>query len=972
MGFVQKLKVVKNCLLFSWLFLVLLASPYPIQAQPSAPAAQSASEVLARAEAAYNNGEWQLAKECFSAFIKDYGQLEGTAVTVAKVNPLLAICQVRLENYGDALILLEEILKSPDLDPKQRVDLVFFAGLSHLRTGDQVAARQLLGEIFTDPKVERSRRMESLVLGGMSYVVEENWKEAISFIKKYTDEISAFNPEAGARAKILLLHALMKESLWQEAAEMARSIHAQMDQMRQVVTFSSQLIELGGRLLEDGKLHESIAVLRMVPTALEIRELQTQRLMDAELEMKSALATKNPIRASQVKTALSEMQRELEAFEKVPQFDSAARLRLAGAYFQLERTREGALILDQMVRQMEPDSTVESATASLMRAWMSLDRYPRAVRTADLYLERFARLPEKPNLPDILFLKAQALEGQFKYQEAAQGYKQVATQFPELPIAAQANFMEAYNILQLENYNQAGSMLDRQLKSLKKTDTIWQHIIFWRSMAYYFSQNWVEARELFVEYLKAATEDPAVGQDYLDDAEFRIGYSYFSEADYPAAIKMLKQFTTTHPDSEWRGEGLLTLGDALAAEGDLDGADIAYSQIGPEAPGFYDEGWMKRGNLFKLKKDLAGMKKLFTAFLEKRPDSPRIAEGLQWLGWIAKQQGDIPAAREIYLSAIARFGDDPVRSGLEDMFLGLQGFYLGEQKAELESLLGDALNKAKSANKKRLATRLGWALSQLSLTQKIKPADVRLADSQKALIALFPSIEAEETAPRILADVGDALATSGAAADTANAILIYQGLRKWWPRAPECARAYAGLGFLAAAAGNETDALASFDQYEKSALMPKTAADARGITLVEGELGGKVALARAKLLTTRVPELALNLLLAVQKTKSMPAAIRAEAFISAARLHVKSSRLREALPYFEQVYLLFNRFPPLVADAYYERGEALEKLGMPEKAREVYSELVARTDLAAFKPTELARRRAIALGGIIPPAPVAP
>jgi len=962
------LPIVKNlCAIFCfWIALQPLAAV--AQAPVAPPASMSAGELLAAGERAFNAGEWALAAERFSAFIQDFGSLEGTAGTVQKIKPLLAICQVRLENYGEALSLLDEVLQAPDLDPKQRVDLVFFAGLSNLRTGNQEAARKHLGEIFADPKLDHSRRMEALVLGGMSYVLEENWKECITFFEKYTDEITAFSPEAGARAKILLLHALMKENLWLDAAAMARSIHQQMDQTRQVVTFSSQLIELGDQLLEDGKLHESISVLRMVPSSTEIRTMQSQRLADAELELKSAIATKNPIRASQVKTALGEMQRELDAFAQIPQFDSAARLRLAGAYFQLERTREGCLILDQMVRQMEPDSIGEAATASLMRGWMSLERYRRAIRTAELYQERFAALPEKPNLPDILFLKAQAFEGQLEHQQAADGYHQVALQFPDKPIAAQANFMEAYNILQLENYSRAGTLLDKQLKNLKETDDLWQHVIFWRAMAYYFDQRWEDARTLLSQYLKAAVDEKSVGQEYLDDAAFRIGYSHFSEANYPDAIKILKEFSTTHPQSEWLGEGLLTLGDALAAEGELDAAAKAYAQIPVDAPGFHDEGWMKQGNLLKLKKDLPGMKTHFTQFLEKRPDSPRIAEGLHWLGWIAKQQGNLQEAREIYQTAIDRFGNDAVRPGLEDVFIGFQNLYPNDQKPELEILLNDALINARSAEKIRLATRLGWALSRLHLTNKTKPPEQRLLDSQNALVALAPGIDPKEIAPLILADVGDALATAG---DAKTATHIYQGLRKWWPRAPERDRAFAGLGFIAIQAGDEAAALTNFDQYEKFAIMPKTAPDARGISLVEGELGGKVALARANLLLNRNPDSALNILLAVQKTKSMPAAIRAEAFISAARLHAKKGRFREALPYFEQVYLLFNRFPPLVADAYFERGEALEKLGMPEKAREVYSELASREDLASFKPAQLSRERAEALGGLIPPTPTA-
>lgn len=953
------LTLIRTILLF---LLLSLTSELSAQEIPSAPI-QGAGELLSAGEAAFNSGNWLGATDSFQEFIKNYGGLEGTANALIRLKPLLAICQVRLGKFEEALPLLEEALKQPDLDAGQRVDLVFFAGLSNMRLGNADAARKKLGEIFTDPKVERSRRMESLILGGMSYVMERNWKEAIAFFKKYGNEINTYSPESGARARILLLHALMEEQQWDEAVLLARDIHAMLDEARQVVTFSSLLIRLGGQYLENGAYHQAISVLRLVPSAVEIRRLQGTRLAEAEQDLKSAMAGKNTVRASQIQTGVDEMRRELEAFEKIPQFDSAARLRLAGAYFHLDRTREACLILDQMVRQMEPDALVESATASLIRGWMALDRYRRSERTADLYLERFEQLAEKPNLPDVLFLKAQALEGQFQHLEASEAYREVATRFPDKPIAAQAEFMAAYNILQLEDYKQAGGLLDRQLKKLKKRDEMWQHVFFWRAMAFYFDQRWEDARKSLLAYLKESQEE-GVGGEYVDDAQFRIGYSYFSEAKYQDSIKALGGFASAHPESEWLGEALLTLGDAYAAEGDLKDADRAYSQIGVEWPGFHDEGWMKRGNLLKLQKDFSGMKKLFTAFLEKRSASPRIAEGLQWLGWVAKQEGNLDEAREIYWEAISLLGNDSVRPGLEDIFLGLLGFYSGADRLLLKARLEDELEKAKAVKKRRLATRIGWALAQLHLTNKSISPEVRSRDSREALVSLFPQIDPKDTAPRILADVADALAENR---DSEHAALTYDGLRKWWPRAPERDRAYAGLGFIAARSGKEMEALAHFEKYEKSAIMPKTAPDLRGISLVEGELGGQVALAKAALLAKRNVDQSLDILLAIQKTKTMPAQIRAGAFMNAARLHVKQKNYREALPYFEQVYLLFNRFPSLVAEAYYERGEVLEKLQMPEKAREVYSELATREDLISFEPSKRALKRAQVLGGLIEP-----
>ena len=950
---------------FVALALVLVAI-HPARAQQDPLANLSAQELLAAGESFFNAGDWNMASEAFLKFLGDFGGLPETEEAVNRVKPLLAICNVRQGRFEEAMPLLEESLKLPGLAPALRTDLVFFAGLSALQTGQPALARTHLGAAFNDAGMERGRRMEALILGGMTYVMEQDWAGAISFFDTYGREIAEHSPEAGARAKILQLHALMQESRWPEAVELAQDIHTALDQTRQVVTFSSMLIGLGDHFLNEGEAHQAITILRMVPTKSEILRLQNRRLAEAELDLDSVERGGNSVKTAQLRTAIDEMKRELEAFAQIPQFDSAARLRLAGAYFQLQRTREACLILDQMVRQMEPDAVVESATASLLRGWMSLDRHARAVRTADLYMERCKHLAEKPNLPEVMFLKGQALEGLYEHHEAADTYLDTAAAFPDHEIAPRAEFMAAYNILQLEQYQRAGDMLDRQRNKLTRSDEMWPHVVFWRAMAWYFDQDWEPCRELLEEYLADAA-DGRISGEYVDDAWFRIAYSLFSEARYPEAIRMLREFENKFPTSEWLPEALLALGDALGGEGDLEGADRAYSRIGVEAPGFHDEGWMKRGNILKETKDLEGMKSHFTEFLEKRPASPRIAEALQWLGWVAKQEGDVAEARRIYWDAINNFGNDMVRPGLEEIFLALHSFYPPAERTELEARLGDLLAMAKDARRKRFATRLGWAIAQLHLTAKGVQAgtpEQRAERYREELVALVPQIDPKETAPRILADVADAVAETG---DEENAGLLYDGLRKWWPRAPERDRAFAGLGFLAAKAGEDVVALEWFDRYERTSIMPKGAPDENGIALVQGELGGKVAMARADLLSKRIPDEALMILLAIQKSKSMPTKSRAEALMKTAELHVSQGRYRESLPYYEQIYILYNRFPEMVAAAYYRRGQALEELAMPDKAREVYSELANRPDLADFKPTTLATARARALGGILEP-----
>jgi len=912
--------------------------------------------LLQDGNSAYLSQSWADAARLFESFLSTYGSDPTLADPAKKIQPLLALAYFRQGDFERAQKPGAAALQDPGLDPAVRAELRFFSGLGALRAGKHEEARASLGAVFNDPKVDASRRMESLVLGGTSYVMEENWPGAVDFFSKYGREIRRSSPEAGGRADILHFHSLMKAERWDDAIILAQDVAARMDQVRQVATFSFLLIELSSHFLEKEQPYKAIAVLRLIRSRTEILDLQKAKLAETNADLQYATESKNAVRQSQIAASLKDMEKDLANIEKVPQFDSASRLRMAQAYLSLGRVREASLILDQMVRQMPPDELVESASVNLISGWMALERWSRAIRAADVYVDRVGSLPLAKNLPGVLFARAQAYEGQFEYAKAAAGYAEVAQHFPTDALAPKARFMEAYNILQLEQYAESGRLLDLLLKDTSTENEMWEHAFFWRGMVEYFDQKWDPARTHLEDYLKRATAGAGTGE-YVDDAIFRRGYAYFSEALYEPAIKELLRLEKEHPTSEWLPEALLTLGDCYGATGDLDQALMAYRRITAEAPGFHDEGWMKRGQIFKARKDLDGMRAHYEDFLKARAQSPRIAEALNWLGWVAKQRNDPEGARTIYWDAIRRLGNDKVRPGLEDIFLGLTPLYPGEQKQELQSLLRKEFALAETRQQSNYLVRLGWAEAQL--IQRAQP------DPSRAMLAeLGKKVDPKESAPRIIVDCAEALALAG---NRIEAERLFEGLRKWYPRAPERDRAFAGLGFLALDQGDEPKALAMFDRFERTAVMPKSAPDANGVSIVEAEIGGKVALARAKLLEAGKKEEALHLYQAVQKSKAMPARLRAEAFLAAANLQSKRGQPRESLPFYEQVYVLFNRYPDLVAKAYWGRGQALEKMGTPELAREVYSELALREDLSNTKEASEGKMRAIALGGIIEP-----
>lgn len=910
--------------------------------------------LLQAGNSAYLSQNWPEAARLFQEFLDTYGADPALADPVRKVHPLLALSWLRQGEFERAEQSSAAALQDPGVDPAVRAELRFFGGLGALRAGKHEAARAHLGAVFGDVKVDAGRRMEALLLGGVSYVMEENWPGAVQFFAKHGQEIRASSPEAGGRADVLHLHSLLKAERWDDALVLAQDAATRLDQVRQVVAFSSLLIDLGSRFLEQEQPYKAIAALRLVLSRSSIREMQQARIAEAKADLQYAIASKNGVRQTQIESGLKDLENDLKSIEGMDQFDSASRLRMAQAYSSLGRTREACLILDQMVRQMPPDEMVESASVHLVGGWMSLERWNRAARAADVYVDRLSKLPFAKSLPGVLFARAQAYEGQCEYGKAAAAYADVHRDFPQDDLASKARFMEAYNVLQLEQYAAAGRLLDGLLAELPVKDSMREHAFFWRAMVDYFDQKWEAARNRLDDYLK----QPSLGTgEYVDDAIFRRGYSHFSEARYELAIDDLLRLEREQPASEWLPEALLTLGDCYGAIGELDLAVAAYQRIEPAAAGFHDEGWMKRGQIFRARKDFDGMQALYEDFLKSRPQSPRVPEALRHLGWVAKQRDDIEAARRISWDALRKFGNDPVRPGLEEMFLGLAELYPGDGREQLRSLLQQERGLAEQRKQAAYVIRLGWAEAQLLQRSQAGECRARLAE-------LGTGLDPKAAAPRVIADCAEALAAAGKGQEAER---LFEGLRKWYPRAPERDRAFAGLGFLAVERGESAKALAMFDRFDKTAVMPKSAPDANGISLVEAEVGGKVALARARLLEGARPDEALHLYGAVQKSKAMPSRLRAESFLAAAGLQANRGQWRESLPLYEQVYVLYNRYPDLVARAYWGRAQALEKLGNPELAREVVSELARREDLNATPESAWGRKRAIELGGVIQP-----
>src|SRR5690606_15663652 len=91
----------------------------------------------------------------------------------------------------------------------------------------------------------------------------------------------------------------------------------------------------------------------------------------------------------------------------------------------------------------------EQASVSLIQCWIQEERWPEAVRCADLFAKKF---PQSKQAALVLFLRGYALQGDLRYAESIADFAAVFERFPREKIAEQALFLKGFGELLLEDY----------------------------------------------------------------------------------------------------------------------------------------------------------------------------------------------------------------------------------------------------------------------------------------------------------------------------------------------------------------------------------------------------------------------------------------------------------------------------------------------------------------------------------------
>ena len=913
------------------------------------PGAFTAAELIAKANAAFQSGDFQTAEALFLAFERDFGEEAEVKDVIRKNQALIALCKITNGRATEAGPYIEKALAQPDLPRDIKEELSFWNAIQLLQAQAYRPAQEALGKFFQQRDFTYERRLEALTLFGTCYVLQGYHKTAAEFFSHQIPNLrrAKGGAEYASRAVVLEMISYIQSEQYDNALLLLKKEYPHMGELTQIVSFQTLALTLGSHYMEQENYYAAIACLQRIWPRKRLLEHQQEKLK--MLKDKRAALEGNPQMQSsvfQLDGTIKRVEREVENFSNIENFDAALRLRLAMAFQGLERYREAALIMEDMLQRMETSPVVESASLAVIQCWSQLERWPKALQAAENYLIAFGDQVDNKNLPQVLFMQADAMMQLQENEDAESVFHTISDSFPDHALAPKAVFMEGFCQMLQDKNDAAIQSFDKVLATAKEDSSIGQDAYYWKGMAYSFSQKYDECLDHMGKYLE---KYKGSGIKYEPEAVFRRAYCTFCKADYPAAIDEFRQFLVDYgPASKDRDEAQLLLGDALLGEGEADEGIAAYAAINPASTRFFEDGYFKTGKAYKLLEEIPRMRVHYEKFLLEYPESKKMPEAVYWIGWTHVHNDDLKKAKDVYWKTINEHGDNPELFSIEELLLALPKVYKRggpDGLRELTRALQSVYIQADQAKKNTLAVRALWADSMLKQQQD----EMDKASAQ--LIRLATLIDPEIHNPQIVADVADALAAKG---EYEKATTLYKDLRKWNPISFHKARAYKGLGAIAAKQGKNKDAIGYFRDYEKEAA---SSTDLAGVTLERIRL--EIAEGAKGNLQADLEALLEN---PVASTEHKANAL----FLLGEHLADKGEYLK-ATAYYERVYVVYGKYRDLVAKAYFRRGQALEKLGEKSAAYQVYAELAARDDLKEFRESSLGRRKSDELKSFAPP-----
>lgn len=674
-----------------------------------------------------------------------------------------AMSALAIGAYEDAIPPLRQLIEwfgeSPKDSTRAEMEEIFYSlGLCHMFLAQWNDARGIYGTYLKKYKYGAHSGLVYIFIGDC-WRYEQKYAEAV---KAYETAIKSNDYNSDLRADILcsIARCYLAEERWADAApiliEVYRTapdpwrrnwaasmlatsylkdlevdkVYPMMPLLLQTDSFASRSVALnmtalaaGDEMFADERFRDALWIYRMVyPHDTLVLNCQGQLDRAQRRVERLKRAPGLPRELMRAQEIVSEIENELQALEKIPNYDPELFYRIARSYMETRRVREAGEMFYHLYVEGLQEKKEECLYLSIVCA--------SKIRPADLVLARGQEYLQKfeggKYYDTVSLMVGQIYANQQNWPKVLTVLGKALVVHPKHENIVEVLFLLGYASFMEEKLTDAQNHFVRINTEFPGNERE-ADAAYWAGMSFMFDKNYEEGRKHFERVVHDFPEC-----QYVEDASFRSATCDFGLSQFYDAERKLLAFVEKYPQSKLMGEAHVMLGDVSGTVGELEEAVRRYRKaIGYELNiELYNYACFRCGEMLRELKDWQGVVKFFTEYIQRAKPDSNVPLAIFWIGDAYWEMGQPEETFRCFNDALTRYGGDRKELGI-DLILekwvdrSRQAPKALAQKAWLE--MRDMLKQALGAKNYTLALRM----------ERILMYDPTASDVEKAAMQKF-------------------------------------------------------------------------------------------------------------------------------------------------------------------------------------------------------------------------------------------
>jgi tetratricopeptide (TPR) repeat protein len=712
-----------------------------------------------------------------------------------------------------------------------------------------------------------------------------------------------------------------------------------------IAWFANQVVVRGDELVANNSYAAALVIYRSVPPRSQILEIQSaalesmrkgRKLLETRVEAEKTKPINQRSNASELLNALvpaiTLAEGALKAIQERDDLDAALLMRRGRCLFYLNRYEEALVCFRTIRTDYASSSDAASAAYAEIVIYNKLANIPEIQDKCDLFMRKY---PDSDKIEQVATLAGEVLVQSGNWKEVRNFYRRLETKFPQSESLDRYIFFQALASFQDANFAESTPLLEKFLKQYPNSPLV-ENALYYLAMSNFLSNKYKETLASCREYLAKFPDGR-----YAGDMRYRLSFIDFNDKEEDQSAKIIRdlsEFLKNHPEDLSNGSMYCLMADTYKRMGKQDEALDSYIKaVWTESPDDVLQYALDSATtLLQDRKDWAAIAKLHADFMQRKPDSQLALMSATWVAKMKIREGKGAEAAGILANSLKTRIANPASEQVEFLIDELVKTLVPRKKPK--DIDADAIDKELMAileklvaGQENITTNARIYYARARLAQLLRRND--RADLYFKGIATTNAQDPSGLSPALLATSGDILLKNG---DLDGAQAMFMRLTNRYSESIFSDAGPVGMGYVALARNQPEEALRMFDE-----VLEKNPGTSRFKETTLGKLEALVALGKY--------DDAIQLALQIVGDKMFRGETAAKAYLLLGQAYrAKSAKaagdeatelLKKAHGTYQRVYVAYQAFPDVCAEAYMQAYETAKQLGEDQLAEETLKAL---------------------------------